>query len=543
MASEEKSRGQEVIGCDLCQEPVFRICKQCRIRLCITCLSVHVQEKSKTPHFIDDYGKDDDDGEFCFCDSHPKFKCCVYCTTCDAPICFVCSTIKHKSHKMSELEHKKCDLISSINQENVRLQSFSNELKTLLEESKKCMSSLSFIYQQKKEEVTARGAEGHKLIEMNVKICHQELDDLKTDNDKIFLEQNTEIEDMIGNLDYWNIKTSKLRKSGNIKEMQKFNQEIKKQETTIKNRRYIDPAFYDRKLDETFFKSYVGSIDKTQRRKVFDNEMNFPIPLITKLIEAPIVSFCIDSGFPPNKKNCRLYSIALTKDRKMWMGGESRKLKLFDSHGNLHRSVSIPCTGFYICMFDKDVVFIDQLNKAIKRISNETKDTATMFTTGDWTPYSITRSASGDLLVCLRKDDQSKVVRYSCTGTVLQEIQYYSQQPLYQAPWYITENVNGDIIVTGNKEKKIIAVDRHGQLRYSYFGGKSASSVDTNSFGHVFITDFTGDKIHVLGMDGKFMRYIIPEGGIQRPRAICIINESEMVVGECLTGTAKIFNY
>ena len=84
MASEEKSRGQEVIGCDLCQEPVFRICKQCRIRLCITCLSVHVQEKSKTPHFIDDYGKDDDDGEFCFCDSHPKYECCVYCTTCDA---------------------------------------------------------------------------------------------------------------------------------------------------------------------------------------------------------------------------------------------------------------------------------------------------------------------------------------------------------------------------------------------------------------------------------------------------------------------------
>ena len=98
MASEEKSRGQEVIGCDLCQEPVFRFCKQCRIRLCKTCVSVHVQEKSKTPHFIDDYGKDDDDGDFCFCDSHPKYECCVYCTTCDAPICFVCSTIKHKSH-------------------------------------------------------------------------------------------------------------------------------------------------------------------------------------------------------------------------------------------------------------------------------------------------------------------------------------------------------------------------------------------------------------------------------------------------------------
>ena len=234
--------------------------------------------------------------------------------------------------------------------------------------------------------------------------------------------------------------------------------------------------------------------------------MNFPIPLITKLIEAPIVSFYIDSGFPPNQKNFRLYSITLTKDRKMWMGGESRKLKLFDNHGNPHRSVSIPCTGYNICMFDKDVVFTDQLNKAIKRISNETNDTATMFTTGDWKPYDITSSASGDILVCLRKDDQSKVVRYSCTGTVLQEIQYYSQQPLYQAPWDIAENVNGDIIVTDKKEKKIIAVDRHGQLRYSYFGENSASSLDTNSFGHVFITDFTGDKIHMLDMDEKFMR-------------------------------------
>ena len=190
-----------------------------------------------------------------------------------------------------------------------------------------------------------------------------------------------------------------------------------------------------------------------------------------------------------------------------------------------------------------DFAFIDQLNKAIKRICNETKYTAMMFTTGDWKPYGFTRSGSGDLLGCLRTDDQSKVVRYSSTGTVLQEIQYDSQQPLYQAPWYITENINGDFIVTDNKKKQIIAVDRHGLIKYSYFGENSASSLDTNSFGHVFITDFTGDKIHVLGMDGKFMRYIFPEGGIQRPRAICIINESEMVVGECLTGTAKIFNY
>ena len=134
------------------------------------------------------------------------------------------------------------------------------------------------------------------------------------------------------------------------------------------------------------------------------------------------------------------------------------------------------------------------------------------------------------------------MVRYSSTGTVLQEIQYDSQcQSLYQDAWYIAENINGDIIVTDYK-KKVIAVDRIGIFRYSYSGKDSLfdpAGVATDSGGHVFITDFYGDKIHVLDMDGGFLRYIIPEGGIMRPRALCMISDGELIVGECQTGFAK----
>ena len=168
----------------------------------------------------------------------------------------------------------------------------------------------------------------------------------------------------------------------------------------------------------------------------------------------------------------------------------------------------------------------------------------TIFTTGDRRAYGITGSESVYLLVCLRKDDQSKVFRYSSTGTVLQEIQYDSQcQPLYQDVYYIAENVNGDIIVTDIKMKKVIAVDRLGIFRYSYSGGKSASSVATDSFGHVIVTDFIGEKIHMLDRDGRFLRYIIPEGGIEDPRAVCMIGDGEMIVGECKTGLAKIIKF
>ena len=87
--------------------------------------------------------------------------------------------------------------------------------------------------------------------------------------------------------------------------------------------------------------------------------------------------------------------------------------------------------------------------------------------------------------------------------------------------------------------KKVITVDRLGIFRYSYSGGKSATSVVTDSVGHVYVTDFKGDKIHMLDRDGRFLRYIIPEGGIKDPRAVCMIGDGEMFVGECKPGLAK----
>ena len=179
---------------------------------------------------------------------------------------------------------------------------------------------------------------------------------------------------------------------------------------------------------------------------------------------------------------------------------------------------------------------------------------STLFETKDWNPFGITDISSGDLLLCLRKDDQSKVVRYNSNGTVLQEIQYDSQcQPLYQLAWYITENVNGDVIVTDLKKNLVIAVDRLGVYRYSYGGKMRALGVSKNidvcslasdSIGHVIITDFQGDKIHMLSQDGNFLRYIIPHSmEIKFPRALCILDNDKIIVGECISGLAKIIKF
>ena len=184
-------------------------------------------------------------------------------------------------------------------------------------------------------------------------------------------------------------------------------------------------------------------------------------------------------------------------------------------------------------MYNKQVLFIDRNDNTIKKIFDD--DTVvTMFTTGEWVPKGISDSSSSGLFVLLSKDNQSKIVRYSSTGTVLQK--------MYQKAWCIAENVNVDIIVIDHQKKVVVAVDRQGIFRYSYSGNENSLKpvgMATDSIVHVFVTDINGYKIRMLDSDGHFLRNLIPEKGIECHRAVCMISDSKMIVGECRTGLAK----
>ena len=113
------------------------------------------------------------------------------------------------------------------------------------------------------------------------------------------------------------------------------------------------------------------------------------------------MSSIIDTKFPADEENNnRLYDMAVTDDKKIWTGGANTELKLLDLQGNLIRTVTVSCFGVYICVYNKQLVFVDQDDQAVKKIS-EDGTVLTMFTTRDWIPFGITDSESGDLLVCL----------------------------------------------------------------------------------------------------------------------------------------------
>lgn len=548
MASPETDQGQHFVECDLCQKPVSFFCRRCGSNLCDACVPVHLRLKSKTGHEVVDYGSRSDDHTN-FCDSHPKNKCSAYCKTCDAPICMLCISLTHKSHELSDLSDRIEQLLNVITRENDRLQSNKRVIEAVLYQTSEHLSSLPSFYNQRKERVTTLGEEWHKQIEKTVITLRQKLDEMQKEHEAILQKQKKELEDMVRKVDEINRKATTLRYSKNVMEMQTLVAEIENPEILSEFSNYTLPTFRECKIDANYMQTYFEHVDKMQGQMISFLEKKFKEKCFSgrKILNSPKIISALDTGFPADKvcKN-RLYDMAVTDDNKVWMGGHSKELKLFDLQGNLHHTVSITCKGLYLCMYNKQVVYSDIKSKAVKRLSL-TGTEATMFTTGDWFPRGITSTSSGNLLVCLDKDGVSKVVRYSSTGTVLQEIQYDSHcQPLYKEATYITENINGDIIVTDWKKNAVIVVDELGIFRYSYVGRDNyfvVSSVATDSDGQVIVTDYGGNRIHMLDIGGQFLRYVIPEGGVKRPRAICILGNGEMLVGGNLDGVAKRIRY
>nr|XP_022306687.1 tripartite motif-containing protein 45-like [Crassostrea virginica]XP_022306688.1 tripartite motif-containing protein 45-like [Crassostrea virginica]XP_022306689.1 tripartite motif-containing protein 45-like [Crassostrea virginica] len=369
MASVRITQGQEAVQCDLCENSVSFYCRRCGVNLCDVCIPKHLRVKSKTGHDVVDYvSKDDDDT--CFCDLHPRYECTAFCKPCDVPICIQCVSTKHKSHEISELSEKIEDLIKCIARGNDRLQSFRLDLERILDHTIKQMSSLSSYYQKEKDWVSARGEEWHKLIENHVMKLHQELDDMKKENETLLQNQKREFEEMIGKLNETDRKSKKLQKYKNLTEIEAFKQTIEEQKTVDEFTQYTLPKFYECKANESCLQSDFGFIEKMLARKIplLEKKILPDIVSSRRALEAPSVSFVIDAGFPAGANhNCRLYDMAVTEDKKIWLGGHATELKLFDFKGNLHRTANTTYVGMYICLYNKQVVFSDQPDKAVKR--------------------------------------------------------------------------------------------------------------------------------------------------------------------------------
>uniref|UniRef100_K1QFD7 Tripartite motif-containing protein 2 n=1 Tax=Magallana gigas TaxID=29159 RepID=K1QFD7_MAGGI len=218
----------------------------------------------------------------------------------------------------------------------------------------------------------------------------------------------------------------------------------------------------------------------------------------------------------------RCYHISCVTSDRVWVSDGRNNLILTSTTGVLLHRVEDICRvlygGFHTVNSESELFYIDR-NYNINKLSKDMKTTTTFIerTYSTWRPWCVYWSPStGDLLVGVniytRRTHKAKVTRYNQSGQLTQTIQKDNTGlELYTQPVYITENNNGDVVVS--EFDAVVVTERGGRHRFSYTGHPSGSElrpfgICTDALSHILMCDDTTKTVQMLDRDGQFLSHL-----------------------------------
>lgn len=177
-------------------------------------------------------------------------------------------------------------------------------------------------------------------------------------------------------------------------------------------------------------------------------------------------------------------------------------------------------TGNHTVNTELELIYID-MNYNIKKLSRNLKTMTTIIKNMDstWTPQCVHYSVStGDLLVGMLCELEGilrgKVNRYDRTGQLIQTIEYNDTgERLYYGPSYITENNNGDVVVSDWK-LRVVVTEREGRHRFTYTGDPMGSimmplGICTDALSNILMCATNTSTVMMLDKDGQFLSHLM----------------------------------
>ncbi|XP_078311598.1 uncharacterized protein LOC144618789 isoform X1 [Crassostrea virginica] len=219
-----------------------------------------------------------------------------------------------------------------------------------------------------------------------------------------------------------------------------------------------------------------------------------------------------------------LHISCVTPDR-VWVSDEDNLILTDTATGKQLHSVEHSLdsgTGIHTVNCEDELIYIDKERNIIK-LCNDMKTTTTLIKHTDttWRPRSVYCSpSSGDLLVGMCRYDTGtvtgKVMRYDNTGKYKQTIPHDDNTPhdLYKYPWSITENNNGDVLVSDFDRDAVVVTSGEGVHRFSYTGPPSGPGlwprgICTDVMSHILVSDRITSTVQMLDRDGQFLSYVL----------------------------------
>ncbi|XP_052678005.1 uncharacterized protein LOC128159015 [Crassostrea angulata] len=556
-----------VCGTEDCGRNCQFYCNDCHQPMCEQCRDEHQKNEKTKNHEVVPYKQRKRQLPVEKCKIHPTKEMVLLCEECQIPICYKCTATKeHRGHAFTDLEIDFDEKVSLCHEEIAKIRNYfeptSQDLKKeIADDVTEIMKIMDGIRTAMKAEAEAVKKLVNTVTSKNIK----QVDKIEKSLLETLNGQNQEIDDYInylndliktfyGYLSPSNIDQIRLNlQSESIRpipitskpvppvftagqysreDVAKLLGRITDPNTKPENRK-IKPM----ETDSTQLKP-TGKQRKQNREKSDVKQTLSLSSSVTKVREYKVPGVG------------RVYHISVGKSGRLWASDNIGNLVQTDQQGNQLQKIktSGEDESYHTFTQDGDLIYKDKHEKFINRITPG--NTITQFIkTGDWLPLSLYSShINGDLLIGMVKNREAKVTRYNKTGTEIQNIQRDNKgQPLYKYPYYITENINGDVCVSDWSKPAVVVVDTSGQHMFSYTGQGSEFApygICTDVLGHILVCDSFSATVHLLDQDGQFLSLLLAEQqGVYGPRIVCVDDENNLWVGQSNTNTVKVYKY
>ncbi|XP_078341204.1 uncharacterized protein LOC111106380 [Crassostrea virginica] len=542
------SWAQDVIICNLCENSALRFCNSCQTDLCLNCVGKHLHEFESLSHDIVPFQHRKIRLVLPECKFHPGQRCEVHCQQCKTPVCVKCFTGNHKGHDVVELE----EIVEK-------------KKETIRKEQQKTEANILSNYQTKDDNIKTQmlkvNAEFAKMktnMERLRKLWHQEVDDIFDKANNLI---NSWKDIKISSLS--TLQTQIKNKIPELKQALKNQTEVLKSNDASRIYDFKIKLEELKEIPEADDVTYLSLIEKTEQGQELQIEIEeFRATLSQKC--PPI--WADDESYHSTKQLLDkaevistipavcdgLINVVCVGLDEAWISGQSYTIKRVDVKGSLKETVATTAILPDITLTEQEeLLFTNTFSRTVFIFKQGRIETFITPPEG-WVSCRLSCTRSGDVLVNVNKGNKNKILRYRGQN-ILQEIDTdLNKKPIFSEGNYflmITENSNGDICVSDRNAKTVTVVDRTGRVRFRYDGTPvekknsfGPTGIVTDSLGHIIVSDYNNDCLHILDQNGKFLK-CVDNCGLQSPWGLSVDSKGRLWVALTGENAIKVIKY
>lgn len=498
--------------CSECNGDTSYYCLTCREDLCPSCRRIHNINLDTKHHEVSPYkNKNNMLSKSEVCAKHADQVYTMFCQHCDYPVCPNCK--EHDGHILENIrtvyENKRTQqgkIINKIRSDmlyNARIlaSGISKDINSLKDDLDNRHTSLETKLQTLKKIIVAVASE------MGFDILHRQ------------------------------IKCMNMH----IVKLQKYNQVCK--QSAIRPLQFIKyfkndflSQIYDRPyiaFEAINIKNMIELIDVKKDAKKTKGNRQVKQELLLQSLSFPLL---IKSLKLPNIDQCDHIS-CVTPDR-VWISNFKHELRLIDTETGecLHKvdevrepltaefPVTVTGNGYHTVNSQCELFYVDKY-LSINKLSADGKNTDPVLKISPPKPaiQCIHCSPfSENLLIGITIQENGAVMRFDNTLKEFQLLNPYTSL-LHRNPCYISENTNGDVVVSdyyGFQNGALVVTDCNGIHRFSYTGKVFwPAGLCNDALSHILLCEIHTQTVRILNKDGVFLSYLLTDHsfGIHKP--------------------------